>query len=84
MSAMAAAVDAWTMVHHLYGAYFFSVCGMGLGETMMMALAWEVFESTPVGIAVWQDSGYEGNSWRNAVVDIAATCSGWLLAAMRH
>jgi len=57
---------------------------MGLGETMMMALAWEVFESTPVGIAVWQDSGYEGNSWRNAVVDIAATCSGWLLAAMRH
>ena len=76
-----AAFDVWTIVHHLYGAYFFGVCQLSLQETLALAMAWEMFENTPMGIAAWQDTDYAGNSVRNAAVDVLATASGWLLAA---
>lgn len=72
-------------MHHLYGAYFFSVWGLSLREAAAAAVAWEVFESTPLGIAAWQDADYMGDSLRNSAVDVMATLSGWLLARMmRH
>lgn len=72
--------DVWTVVHHLYGAYFLSVLGLSLAETAAVAVGWEVFESTQIGIAMWQESTYSGDSLRNSAVDVLATLSGWLVA----
>lgn len=72
--------DVWTVVHHLYGAYFLSVLHMSLSETIFIAVCWELFEQTSFGIRLWNDADYAGDSVRNAVVDIAATASGWIVA----
>ena len=73
-------LDAWTVVHHLYGAYFFSLFNLTVWEVMSIAVAWEIFESTPLGIALWNDDRYTGDSLCHAAVDVVATMSGWYIA----
>ena len=77
---MAAHLDAWTVVHHLYGAYFFAVLRLTAWEALAAAVAWELFESTQTGIALWQDSSYAGDTLSHAAVDTVATLSGWCVA----
>ena len=75
------AIDVWTVVHHLYGAYFASVFGLSLPQAVVVACAWEIFENSSVGIATWNDEDYAGDSLKNTIVDIIAVASGWLVAA---
>lgn len=74
------AADVWTVVHHLYGAYFCSVFRMSWRTTVMIAVLWEIIENTTWGVAMWGDDTYGGDSLVNAVVDVLATASGWAAA----
>jgi hypothetical protein len=78
-----AAVDVWTAVHHLFGAYFCSVCRASLPATIAAAVAWELFENSRWGGAAWDAvgvPGYNGDTLRNSVTDVVFTVGGWYAA----
>ena len=78
------AFDVWSVVHHLYGAYFAAVLNMRPTTIFFVALAWESFENTHAGSTFWDacgQPGYTGDTAKNAITDIVMTMSGCLVAA---
>jgi hypothetical protein len=80
------AFDVWSVVHHLWGAYFGALLGFTAWEMLMVATAWELMENTPRGVALWValgENNYTGDSAVNSVVDIVMTMTGWYVATLR-
>ena len=80
MSSQSAA-DVWTVVHYLHGVHLFAVVRVGWFEVACLAVLWEIWESTPWGVAAWNDPEYTGDAAANTAVDILATLMGWYVAA---
>ena len=73
-------VDIWSIVHHLYGSYFYSVFGCSFYSILVIALLWELFENSQYGLLFWNRLGendYSGDSAVNSMSDIFFTYSGW-------
>ncbi len=77
-------VDTWTVVHHLWGAYFKGVLSLSWQTTLACATLWELFENTDAGIAFWAflSIEFDGDTAAHAVTDILATMTGWCVSAL--
>lgn len=86
-------VDAWSTVHFLSGAILYLI-GFDLDIAILILIAWEVFENSPIGTALWRslprffpNSGlemidsqaeYVGDSWGNMAFDVVFGILGWV------
>lgn len=87
-------VDWWSLVHFASGGLLFFV-GFDLAMTIVLLIAWEVFENSPIGTALWRSlprvfpssnlemiqsqSDYVGDSWGNMAFDVAFGILGWVI-----
>ena len=87
-------VDWWSLVHFVSGAILFLI-GFDLDIAIVILIAWEVFENSPIGTALWRglprlfpsskldmiqsQSEYVGDSWGNMAFDVAFGILGWVI-----
>jgi hypothetical protein len=87
-------VDSWSFVHFVSGAILFLI-GFDLAIAIVILIAWEVFENSPIGTALWRSlprlfpnsrtemiqsqSEYVGDSWGNMAFDVVFGILGWVI-----
>ena len=80
-------VDGWSLVHLLSGfaTVFLAMMFMGVAESLVvcfaLAVLWEMFEATSIGIRCqkYLDETYEGDSWGNCLADVCCNMLGGVL-----
>ena len=86
-------VDPWSILHFVSGAILYLI-GFDLDITIIILIAWEVFENSPIGTALWRilprlfpssrleminsQAEYVGDSWGNMAFDVIFGILGWV------